>query len=138
MPVVAAVLGEEHTEFRTHEQQVGIDVVFDNRVCAAALRQVARDQRPALATVIGPEHVRPMIAALVIVYRRVGDIGVVERGHYILDQGHIRHAAERVHAPPGLAAVLGDVHDAVVRADVDETFGQCALGERDGRTVDRG
>ena len=41
MPAVSAVVAEKDPEFGAYEQQIRIDVVFDNGVRAAPLRQIA-------------------------------------------------------------------------------------------------
>ena len=50
-PLRAAVLRDEEAELRAGEEQLRIDAVFDERVAAAARRQVAGDRRPRLAAV---------------------------------------------------------------------------------------
>ena len=113
-------------------------MILGDRVGRAPLGEIARDQRPASAAIVGLQDVGLVVAALVIVDDGVGDVGVVHRGDDVLDERHVGHTAERVRAAPVLAAVLGDAHDAVIGADVDQSFLEWTLREPDRGPVHRG
>ncbi len=61
----------------------------------------------------------------------VDDVRVEARGDEVADVGHVGHAGEGLLAAPGPAAVLGDLDEAVVGADVEEALDERRLVERD-------
>ena len=102
----------------------------------ATLRQVARDVLPRASLVAGLEQVRLEIAAIIVVEACVHDIGVVRRGGDVGDVARVRHAGEVVGATPVGAAVLGDLDQSVIGADVEQAFLLRRLGEGDDVAVE--
>ena len=64
--------------------------------------------------------------------------GVGRGGLEVGDVGAVRHAGEVVDLAPGRRRLLGDLHQAVVGADVEQAFLHRRLGEGDDVAVERG
>src|ERR1019366_6872497 len=92
--------------------------------------EIAGDGGPGAAEVGGLDDVRLEIAALEIVEGHVDGMGV---GGRRVDVGHVSEigdARELVDLAPGLRAVFGDLHQAVVGADEEQSFFERRFGQR--------
>jgi hypothetical protein len=82
--------------------------------------------------------IRFEVAVLVIVVKRVNRVGVVlgsKHAMHVTAFGHVQHLFDFA---PGLAAVFGDVEQAVVRADVNQAFFLRRFAHRRAVAVERG
>ena len=77
---------------------------------------------PSLAAVGALDQVRLEVAVLMILVGDVDRAGIVLRGQDALHVGVLGHAGGLFDLAPVLAAVLGDLHQAIVGADVDQAF----------------
>ncbi len=130
-PVRALVDGEVDAVLGADEEQLRFDVVLHHGVGDFSIWQVAGDRAPGPAAVAADKDVGFEVAPLLVVEGRVDGVLVVHRGLEPADVGHRRHAGNLVDGPPVGAAVLGDLDETVVGADVDQALHQRRLGERD-------
>ena len=137
-PLFAADLGEVEAELGAGEQQLGIDVILGERVDAAALGQVAADADPGLAAVGALDDVGLEVAILVVFVGHIDRAGVMLRGQDALHVGILGNAGGLIDLAPVLAAVLGDLHQAVVGADVNQAFHFGRFGDGADVVVERG
>ena len=68
------------------------------------------------------DEVRFEVAVLMVFVSHVDGAGVVLRGHDALHVGILGNAGGLLDLAPGLAAVLGHLHQAIVGADVDQSL----------------
>ena len=129
-PLPPAVDCEVRPELGAHKQQLRIDVVLGDTVDDVARWQVASDVSPRPPAIGAAEHVGYKVAVLMIVERGEHGVGVVPRGGQAAYVGHLGHARKRLDLPPVSAAVLGDLDQPVVGADVDQPLGERRLRQR--------
>ncbi len=133
-----AVVGREgDAVLGAQEEPAALRGVLAHGVQEEVRRQLAVEALPGASEVAGLPQVGAQVVEAVGVDDDVGGAGV-EMGRFDADdRAPLRQA---VHAAgdvgPGLAAVAGDVHQAVVRARPDETFLDRRLGHREDRAVD--
>ena len=120
------------------KEQLGFDVVLDERVGDLALGQVAGDRRPARAAIAADVDIGLEVAGLLVVEDGVDGVGVVQRGLDAEGVAELGHAGRRCGDAPVGAAVLGDLDEPVIGADIDQTLDEGRLGERDDVAVVRG
>jgi hypothetical protein len=125
-------------ELGAAEQQVAVDVVFRDAVDGSPRRQVARGARPRLARVGRFQDVRCEVAVLVVVEAGVHRAGVVLGGNQLAHVRPVRDAGEQLDLAPVLAAVLGDLNQPVVGADVDQPALEGRFGQRHAVAVQAG
>ncbi len=119
LPVFTVVEGNEHAPLRAGKQQAFADGVFAHDANWKVVRNAAGDLLPATAEVFGPVDVGLPVAELVAQYRDVGLRGVMRRRLDRIDPATRRQPARR-HVLPALAAILRNVHGAIVGAGPDD------------------
>ncbi len=131
-PLLAAVDGDEEAELGADEEQVRVDVVLGDRVapCRAPAGRRRSTSRSGRASVL-LQQVRLEVARSCGCRRRrrrcpASCCEATRRAHV----GALRHAGERLDLPPARAAVLGDLDQAVVGADVEQPLLLRRLGQR--------
>ena len=131
LPVVTGIVGDINPEFRSGEEKTLAVRILTHHAGEVVTGNAVDDFRPALTEVGGLIEVRPEVIGLV---HRRGDVrrsGIVRRRVDGVDLDPLRHdVLGRRHVGPGLAAVPGQVHQAVIRADPDQSL-------RDRRLIDR-
>ncbi len=128
-PFLSAVHREEQTKFSSGEQQVWIHVIFRDGPNWSILRQVRAERSPGSPGVSGLQQVRFEVGVLVIVESDICRVCIVIRSDDAADVRHVRNAWKLLDLAPRLAAVFGDLQQAVVRADVDQAVFLLRLGE---------
>src|ERR1035441_9115281 len=134
-PVRAAIDAERETELGSHEEEPRIDVVLDDAPGGIAVGEISGDGSSGASEVGRFDDVRFEIAALKIIEGDVDGIDVGGRRVDIGDVGEIGDAGELVDLAPGLRAVFGDLHEAVVGADEEQSFLERRFGQRGARSV---
>ena len=130
-PLLAADVAPVEAEFGAGEEQLRIHVIFGDGVHAAALGQVAGDVDPGLAVIGALDQIGFEVAVLVVLVGDVDGAGIVLRGQNALHIGVLGHAGRLLDFAPVLAAVFGDLHEAIVGADVDQAFLLGRFGDRE-------
>jgi hypothetical protein len=121
-PTLATVEGAVEAELGADKVEVGFEVVLFEAPKDLAIGKVPGDGVPSAAAVFTADEIGLEIAGFVVIEDGVDDIDIVEIGFDIINEGFLRHAVDAVDASPGFAAVLGYLKEAIVRADIDETF----------------
>src|SRR5579859_41425 len=134
LPVSAIVEGDVDAIFRAGEEQALVLGVFANDVGEAGVRETVGDSRPGFAEVGGPEDVGLEVVQLVAIDGDVGGAGGERRGFDDADETPLAEFF-RGDVGPVLAAVAGDVHEAVVRTGPDDAFLDGRSREREDRVV---
>ena len=104
-------------------------MVLDDGERRAVVRQPAGDGAPAASSVLRLHDVGPEVSSLEVVDHREHRVGIVQRGLDIVYEARVRHPRQARDLPPGLASVLGDLHQAVVRPHINEPFDQRGFGD---------
>src|SRR5438034_10971490 len=110
--------GTETGMFVTGKKQPAFLGVFADCTYKRVLWNAAYDFRPALAVVVGLIDVRTQVVILVAVNRQVGSSSIVRRRFDQADAAPFRQVL-RSYVRPTLAAIPGDLNDAVVSARPD-------------------
>jgi hypothetical protein len=108
-----------------------IEVVLDDGIHRMAIGQVAANRGEGVAAIGALEQVRGEITPLPVVERHEHGVGVARRREHVGHVGPVGHAGELGHPAVAVAAVLGDLQQAVVGADVQQPLDQRRLIERD-------
>ena len=134
---LAAVERGVDPELGPGEEEVLLDVVLGDRPDDRPLRQPAGDVRPGPAAVRAHQEIGLVVARLMAVDGRVDRVLVVLGGHDLVDEEIIGDTGYLVDLPPGLAAVLRHLDEAVVRAGVDQALREARFAERRDRPEQR-
>ncbi len=121
-PLLAADGGEIQAKFSACKQQLGIHVVFHQRVHRSVFGKVSGDGDETLAAVRALDQVRFEVAVLVVFKHNVDGAGVMLGGDDALDVGILGQARDLVDFMPRLSAIFRYLHEAVVRARVNQAF----------------
>src|SRR6185503_12034775 len=95
-------------------------MVFSNSPYWPILRQVRTDRSPGPARIGSLQQIWFEIVVLVVVKTYVRGIGSMIRSDDAADVGHLADAGKLLDAPPVLAAVLGDIYQTVISANVKQ------------------
>ena len=123
-PGSAGTRAEVETRLGSGEEQIRLDVVLHDPPHQRPVGQIAPYRSPGAAPIGALQQIGRVVAELVVVESGIDGVGVVQVGFDVVDEGRggdPRHAAD-FHGSPASSAVFGDLHQAIVRPHVDESF----------------
>ena len=137
LPSRAAVEGHVHAELGRREHQAGALVVLHHAPHQMPFGDALGDAGPGAAAVARHQQIRREVPVFVVIQGHVHGVRVVQIGADVVDESGVGNARQRAHldAPPALAAVLGDLDQAVVGAGVQQPFSKRGFGQRGDRVV---
>ena len=120
LPSRAAVEGHVHAELGRREHQAGALVVLHHAPHQMPFGDALGDAGPGAAAVARHQQIRRKVPVFVVIQGHVHGVRVVQIGADVVDESGVGNARQRAHldAAPALAAVLGDLDQAVVGAGV--------------------
>ena len=121
-PLRTDVHGDPHTELQSYEEQVRVYVVLNYRPRTRPLGKITRDVRPRATAVLALHHVGTEVAALPIVERDKDCVGIASRGKHVGHVAVLRQPGDVVYRAPIRASVLGNLHEPVICADVQQSL----------------
>ena len=119
MPSLAFIRRNVETRLRSDKEQLWIDMILHNRQCWRRVREVARDRFPCF-TLIGALHdIRLVVTIFMVVKERVDGVCGIPRCQNPANVCPFRNVRDLVQLAPSLAAIRGDVKQAIIRAGVN-------------------